>query len=318
MTLEKIHQEEGTLTQAGLENTRQQLVLLENFVSDVLRKDQDYGIIPGTGSKPTLLKPGAANIIAAFNCHSEPTCENRTVMPDSDFVAYEYHVDVVHNGSGRVMARGFGECNSYETKYRYRELQKTCPHCGQSAIIKGREEYGGGWLCWKKKDGCGAKFEDSDAAIIDQPSGRVQNEDVMDQANTFMKMAIKRAEVDAALRLPGVARFFTQDLEDMQQKPSQAQEKDNEEPVTDAPPRPQKEPRKPRAAAAEGFTEADLQAWLKKEGIEWDDFVERLGLGTSWEDALAIGLTPAGAKVRWEKLSDINLSLIQPKVPHNI
>ena len=34
-----------------------------------------------------------------------------------------------------------------------------CPQCGQPAIIKGKEEYGGGWLCWKKEGGCGAKFD---------------------------------------------------------------------------------------------------------------------------------------------------------------
>lgn len=35
---------------------------------------------------------------------------------------------------------------------------KTCPKCGAAAIIKGKEEYGGGWVCFKKKGGCGAKF----------------------------------------------------------------------------------------------------------------------------------------------------------------
>jgi len=35
-----------------------------------------------------------------------------------------------------------------------------CPKCGKvGTIIKGREEYGGGFLCFAKKGGCGAKFE---------------------------------------------------------------------------------------------------------------------------------------------------------------
>jgi hypothetical protein len=35
-----------------------------------------------------------------------------------------------------------------------------CPKCGKTGtIIKGREEYGGGFLCFAKKGGCGAKFE---------------------------------------------------------------------------------------------------------------------------------------------------------------
>ncbi len=36
--------------------------------------------------------------------------------------------------------------------------QNQCPKCGKDAIIKGQEQYGGGWTCWKKRDGCGAKF----------------------------------------------------------------------------------------------------------------------------------------------------------------
>ena len=42
-----------------------------------------------------------------------------------------------------------------------------CPNCGKDAIIKGKEEYGGGWLCYKAKGGCGAKFT-VDPTTIDQ------------------------------------------------------------------------------------------------------------------------------------------------------
>lgn len=33
-----------------------------------------------------------------------------------------------------------------------------CPECGVEAVIKGRPEHGGGWVCWKKADGCGKKW----------------------------------------------------------------------------------------------------------------------------------------------------------------
>ena len=35
-----------------------------------------------------------------------------------------------------------------------------CPECGKFAVIKGAPQYGGGWVCWKKKDGCGKKWDD--------------------------------------------------------------------------------------------------------------------------------------------------------------
>ena len=41
---------------------------------------------------------------------------------------------------------------------------QTCPQCGKSkAVIQGKAEYGGGWLCFKKKGGCGATWHDDEA-----------------------------------------------------------------------------------------------------------------------------------------------------------
>ena len=230
--------EGGGLTKAGLDHTRDQLVLLENFVKQVLKKDQDYGVIPGTNGKPTLLKPGAANIVAAFNCHVEPTVDESTVDPVGSFVSYEVHVDIVSNQTGAIMARGFAQANSYEDKWRYRNASPKCPECGKETVIKGKTEYGGGFLCWKKKGGCGAKFPDDLPAITEQVTGKVENDNPLALANTIKKIAIKRATTDAALQLPGVARFFTQDFDDQS-----GHEEEADGDSQDAPPsRPQARP----------------------------------------------------------------------------
>lgn len=50
-----------------------------------------------------------------------------------------------------------------------------CPECGKaSAVIKGKVEYGGGWLCFGKKGGCGAKWQDvnDDTAPTQKPLPR--------------------------------------------------------------------------------------------------------------------------------------------------
>ncbi len=39
---------------------------------------------------------------------------------------------------------------------------QTCPECGEAAVIRGKEEYGGGFVCWKKQGGCGRKFQDEE------------------------------------------------------------------------------------------------------------------------------------------------------------
>ena len=34
-----------------------------------------------------------------------------------------------------------------------------CPKCGKTdSVIKGKPEFGGGWLCYSKKNGCGEKW----------------------------------------------------------------------------------------------------------------------------------------------------------------
>jgi hypothetical protein len=114
-----------------------------------------------------------------------------------------------------LIAESDGSCNSREQKYRYREAQRVCPECGQAAIIKGREEYGGGYLCFRKKGGCGAKFAVGDSVIESQQVGRVPNAEIADQVNTIQKMSQKRSLIAACLLAVNASEFFTQDVEDM-------------------------------------------------------------------------------------------------------
>ena len=92
-----------------------------------------------------------------------------------------------------------------------------CLKCGQETIIKGKEEFGGGWICWKKEgksNGCGNKFMAGDPAIVNQTVGRVENENLADQKNTVLKMAKKRSKIDAVLGVSRSSGLFTQDVED--------------------------------------------------------------------------------------------------------
>jgi hypothetical protein len=184
------------------------------FVRTVMREGIDYGKIPGT-DKATLLKPGAEKLCTLFGL----TCRFDLVRATEDwagsqndgepFFYYLYRCQLWRGES--ILSEGDGSCNSFEQKYRYREAQRRCPSCGLAAIIKGKEEYGGGWLCFKKKGGCGMKFADQDQAIISQPVGRVANENIADQVNTIQKMAQKRALIAATLLAVNGSEFFTQD-----------------------------------------------------------------------------------------------------------
>lgn len=190
---------------------------LAQFRSQVLKQDVDYGKIPGT-SKDTLLKPGAEKLCTLFGLSASFEIVDRVEdwngkQHDGEAFFYYLYRCTLSRGETNI-ASSDGSCNSFEKKYRYRTANRKCPTCGAEAIIKGKAEYGGGWLCWKKKDGCGATFKDGDEAIESQEAGNVPNPDVADLVNTIQKMAQKRALVAAALLAVNASEFFTQDMED--------------------------------------------------------------------------------------------------------
>jgi hypothetical protein len=210
----------------GLEARRER----EAIVKDLLREGHDFGTVPGCGDKPALLKPGAEKISDALNLY--PDYEELDKI--QDFVNrvwfYRYRCRLRQRGSDTVISTGIGSCNSEAAKYKYRDAQRTCPGCGAPAIIKGREEYGGGWLCFARKGGCGLKFNDDDRRIVEQQLGQVENPDIASLVNTVDKMAQKSSFVAACLNL-GFSEQFTQDIDDN----PHAFNSDKPEQKTDAP-----------------------------------------------------------------------------------
>lgn len=188
------------------------------FVQKIMVPGTDFGVIPGTGNKPVLLKPGAERLCSFFGLSPEFVVGeevNDWIGRDHNgelFFYVKYQCRLSRNG--KVIGCGEGSCSSWESKYRWRKAERKCPTCNGPFIIKGKVEYGGGWLCYKKKGGCGAKFADGDKSIEGQSVDRMPNPDIADQVNTIQKMAQKRALIAAVLIGVNASEFFTQDLED--------------------------------------------------------------------------------------------------------
>lgn len=179
--------------------------------------DKDYGIIPGT-KKPTLLKPGAEKINDALNLY--PAYEPITSVEDFEtpLFFYRYRCILKQRGTDIIVATGVGSCNSREDRFAFRKAARLCPDCGEEAIIKGKEVFGGGWLCYKAKGGCGSKWRDTDATAKQFEGERVGKdrrdvEDIFTDINSIDKMAQKRSLIAATLNL-GFSEQFTQDMED--------------------------------------------------------------------------------------------------------
>lgn len=204
----------------------ERLEFVRQIMKQEMREGQDFGKIPGTGDKPSLLQPGAQKLLMTFNLREQVKREllrEFSNMQIQGHREYEFTVTVFPSGldSGNGWD-GVGTCSTLESKYRYRKQERRCPACGKEKIIQGKAEFGGGWLCWKKKGGCGATFKEDDKRIADQEAGTVEYENPADYWNTVRKMAFKRAIVHAAINATNTSELWTQDVEEMAQNAENA------------------------------------------------------------------------------------------------
>ena len=192
-----------------------QVRLIQEVMGKAMKEGEHYGVIPGT-DKPSLLKSGAEKLSLTFRLRPKFGLERLDLAGEHR----EYVVTCdLFNQAGGHEGQGIGSCSTMESKYRWRQPKRQCPSCGAEAIIRGKAEYGGGWLCWKKQNGCGAKFAATAPEIVAQVADRIENPDLADTFNTVLKMAKKRAMVDATLTATAASDLFTQDLEDLPHAP---------------------------------------------------------------------------------------------------
>ena len=94
-----------------------------------MKRDVDYGKIPGTSGADTLLKPGAEKLCALFGWAVEINVSNRIEDFVNGFVSYEVMVKLSNKDDGRLVAKGIGLCNSGERKYKNQEAANVANTC---------------------------------------------------------------------------------------------------------------------------------------------------------------------------------------------
>lgn len=212
--------ENSMMTNAlSIDAVAEQVKAVHELMKKLMRPEEHYGIIPGT-KKPTLLKPGAEKICMMFQLRPEYKI-TRVNLPDNH-TEYEITCEIFSKKTGLSWGQGVGSCSTLESKFRYRYDPAVCPECGKNTIIRGKREYGGGWLCWAKKGGCGSKWDDTH----NFDSIKVENPDIADVYNTVLKIAKKRALLDAVITATAASDIFTQDMDELsktfnQQEPEQ-------------------------------------------------------------------------------------------------
>jgi hypothetical protein len=188
--------------------------VLKEFVESEMVENHDYYYMSRIsnpdapiklGEKAALMQDGAFKFLNLFKYI--PGIVRKNVLRTEDG---HYTVEAeapIYNANGQLVATGDGSCSTRESKYAYRKGERTCPACEQATIRKDNKGEGG-WYCWAKIGGCGAKFARGDQAIEGQNVSRMANPDIADVENTVLKMAIKRATVAAVRKLPLVSELF--------------------------------------------------------------------------------------------------------------
>lgn len=207
--LQVVQEQQGPLTANEIKS---QVHLIQEVMRSVMKSGEHYGTIPGCGEKPSLFKSGAEKLSMTFRLLPRFDVQT-TELPGGH--REEKVVCTLVTGNERFAGQGIGTCSTMETKYRYRKADLVCPECGKATIIKGKAEFGGGWLCYEKKGGCGKKWTDDDNPFAGVSMDRVEHDNPADYYNTVLKMAKKRAHVDAIITATAASDIFAQDLEDL-------------------------------------------------------------------------------------------------------
>lgn len=174
------------------EQVRARTTLVQQVLRGVMKAGIHYGQIPGAGDKPMLFKPGAETLAVTFQLATEPHVED---LSTDDSVRYRVTVTFTSQQTGAFLGTGVGEASSDEEKYRWRKA--VCDQEFEETPEDRRR------VKWGKGKG-GSTYQVKQV--------RTSPPDV---ANTILKMAKKRAQVDGTLSVTGASDIFGQDMEDL-------------------------------------------------------------------------------------------------------
>lgn len=170
---------------------RTNINLLQEAMAATMKRDVHYGVIAGT-QKPTLYKAGAEVIMALFKLSVDPEVND---LSKGEEIRYQVKVRVMAR-DGSFVGSGIGECSSREEKYMWRAAV-----CEEEFDVTPETHRR---IKFKKNRYNGSVEKIQQVRV--EPS---------DMANTILKMAKKRALIDAVLTATGASDIFHQDLEDL-------------------------------------------------------------------------------------------------------
>ncbi len=176
------------------EDVLAQKTLVRQVMESVMKDNTHYGVIPGC-KQPSLYKAGSEVILSTFRIAVNPIVED---LSTRDCFRYRVTCQGVLP-SGEIVGAGIGECSTDEEKYKWRG--SVCPAEFDGTPEDRRRIKYSKPSTWNK--------EGTTAQVRTNPA---------DLANTVLKMAKKRAQIDLTLTCTACSDVFVQDLEDLSEE----------------------------------------------------------------------------------------------------
>lgn len=230
---------------------RTRLAVIQDVMRSVMQNGSDYGVIPGTGDKPTLYKPGAEKLCVTFRLSAaSPLIDS---IEESGDIRYRVQVPIL-SSDGSVLAVGVGECSTGEEKYRWRRPVHVNEY-NAAPEDRRREKFQRNGDVWQQV--------------------RVNPADV---ANTVLKMAHKRAYVHGVIMATAAGAIFTQDVEDLPEGVEPHESDQPARPPIQPPQRRSEQGRRPAAPSGAGSTvvttvrDVSEKTGTNQQGKPWTKF----------------------------------------------
>jgi hypothetical protein len=190
--IEQYQQPSQQLATMNAEQVRDRVNLIQRVMKGVMQNGVHYGTIPGCGERPALFKPGAETLAVTFRLAIEPVVLDLSTPDEAHF---RVETRAISQVDGSYLGSGIGEASSNEEKYHWRRA--VCDEEYEETDEARKRNV------WKRGKG-GKSYQVKQ--VRTNPA---------DVANTVLKMAKKRSQVDMTLSVTGASDIFSQDIEDL-------------------------------------------------------------------------------------------------------
>ena len=175
------------------------------YITAALEKDRDYGVIPGTGDKPVLLKPGAERLNLAHGVVAEFFVEEENIDPERKLFYTKWTTLPKPDKATEteMKAAGTGRNRKFSNEWVWQQAVKM--------PTLGFYRYRMGCILTHRETGAIVGTGVGSCSSIEGRFASRPN----DIENTILKIAKKRCYVDATLTAYALSDRFTQDLDSM-------------------------------------------------------------------------------------------------------